>query len=157
MRESESFDRAMQRALRFALPPLVLGHERIRDTGQGRFEYAEHGTEATLVEVEDRDGLPWDIVAWTKSESWMLRKGCGVLLGAPYLDYCEAFYRKLPVYETPQSWLDSGGRGVCILNWSAPIPELLWNAPAHAFESDELRQRYWGAVEKYAPPAGLLP
>ena len=56
-----------------------------------------------------------------KPGDWLVRRGdCPILgwgLNENLIDYSAALKEPIAVYETPLPWLQSGGRGICIIDW----------------------------------------
>ena len=86
-----------------------------------------------------------DLIAWRSSNParWFWRTGLGWALGA---DYLSPRWDDDPVrlFATPLDWLAGAGKGICILDWSAPeIREL---SALDAIEADEMIGRKLMAI-----------
>lgn len=63
-----------------------------------------------------------DLVALSSAceDEWALRLGVADFLGDEWLWRAEmGLLRELRLFATPMAWLRGGGRGVCVLDWSA--------------------------------------
>ena len=82
---------------------------------------------ATIMLVRDRHGYPADLVAWLEGEPghWWLREGDETpIVGARQLAGAEMTAAPLPIHPTPATWLESGGDGVCVLDWDMNLAGL---------------------------------
>ena len=111
----------------------------IKPTDDDRFEFAEDGRTALIVPCYD--GLPGlldanperhvehlvDLVAvdLEHPKRFRRRRAEAVILGSAYLAIAIDEGESVPVFETPLSWLASGGAGVCVLDWSWACTVLL--------------------------------
>ncbi len=156
VQENAACERELKRALDWALPPLLTMTARIKTKPNGTFYYSDAGDLATLCQVEDRLGLPLDVVAELPSGHWHLRKGLGVILGVPFLSYCESYEQPLPIFCTPQSFVDHGGKGVVVLNWDSPVSEIFKGVPVLQFETRGLHERYRETLKRSMPRSELM-
>ncbi|MGE5537478.1 MAG: AAA family ATPase [Gemmatimonas sp.] len=71
---------------------------------------------------------PEDAVAWEPARpgAWWRRTGVATLLGSDNI--ARAGTAPLAVHATPERWLAAGGRGICVLDWSADLRALLGEA-----------------------------
>ncbi len=110
----------------------------IKDTNDGRFEFAEDGLTAVIIPVYDT--IPGmldtnaerhvehlvDLVAVDVDQPdrcWR-RLGRALILGTAYLEIAGQEGEPVPVFRNPLTWLRSGGAGVVVLDWDW-VPDLL--------------------------------
>ena len=94
-----------------------------------------------------------DLIAFRPRERgrWWRRCGGGQILGAYNIRPEPVF--PLTIHETPLSWLQSGARGFCIVDWSFDPERLLYAGPLEV-ESSQLKARLekrirQAAIEKF--------
>lgn len=86
----------------------------------GTFEFG--GPDRRLILAVRRGGELVDLAALSSTceDEWALRLGVADFLGEDWLlDAVLAERREVRLFSTPMGWLRGGGRGVCVLDWSA--------------------------------------
>ena len=133
--------------------PLMIGVARVQTFPSGFYEPREDGDPAVIIAV----GWPvppiWvvidDLIAFQPKAPgrWWRRRGEVQLLGTYNIRPEPVF--PLAVHETPLSWLQSGARGVCIVDWSFDPERLLYAGPLEV-ESDQLKARLEKRIQQAA-------
>lgn len=136
--------------------PSLVGAVRLLEADGERYVPGDSGAAACVVPVFTGGpvGQLWDVVdlvAFTVDQParWWLRKGNGVLLGPDWPDYCTTLANDpLPLFSTPLYWLRAGGRGSCVVDWSAHLPLHLRGVQNIVCDSTALAKRLHKAVHK---------
>ena len=133
--------------------PLMIGVAEAETSPSGLYEPNDDG-ESILVVAEGCPAAPiWDtlddLIAFKPQEPgrWWRRCGEAKILGA-YNVRSEPVF-PLTIHETPLSWLRSGARGICIVDWSFDPERLLYAGPLEV-ESDRLKARLERRIQKAA-------
>jgi len=115
-------------------PRSLVGVARIMPCTSGFFEFHEYGEKA-LVIAEGEPAVPgWslieDLVAFQPGNPcrWWLRRGAVQLLGEHNLRSWKL--GETVLHATPLDWLQSGGEGVCVLDWKLDPSVLLYGTGA---------------------------
>jgi len=138
----------------------VLGICPVRFFKSSRFDFADDGEPAAVIEAFDADDeTVLDLVAWPISQPEAFARALGVADGlglarvrdpATYLGN-----RPLMVFKTPLAWLRAGGVGAVILNPHS-APRWLPDAPFIAGEDLEHARRIARRLHPYFPPQRIL-
>ena len=92
--------------------------------GQHTFEPTEepYGVSALIMPVME-DGAVTDLIAWRSlaPDAWLWRTMQGWALGIDEIEYPPLWdgFKEISLHPTPLSWLQAGGNGSVILDWSA--------------------------------------
>jgi len=84
--------------------------------------FAFGGPDRRLVIAARVHGEVRDLVALSSADesSWALRLGAADFLGEEWIDRAGiGAVRELRLFRTPMDWLRGGGRGACVLDWTA--------------------------------------
>lgn len=120
----------------------------------------DEGLQVIVVPVGVEGEVGWDhlhdLVAFRPGETarWWRRTGNSVLLNPEGARRAEHFNELLPVWSSPLSWLQHGGQGVVVLDWSAYLPLYFVGVAAVACEDLPLAKRLLSALKE---PAFDLP
>jgi hypothetical protein len=101
---------------------------RIRATDEGRYASDQEGKWNVVVAVPDCFGEVCDLVAFdpVKPDNWLFRHGDETpILGADLLATAVETRGKVKVYPNPAEWLLSKRDGIVVLDWQAPLADLL--------------------------------
>lgn len=122
---------------------LRFGSLRIRPHDDGTWEPYKDGRRAIVLNVPTPAGEPCDLIAWLhdQPQQWWRRTKIAVLLGMSEAQRCGTTGDPLYVHSTPERWLFSGGRGVCVLDWSAALEFWLDAIPRIETDSELLAHR----------------
>jgi len=134
--------------------PSLVGAARLQEADADRYVPGDTGPAACVVPVFDGGTLGelWalhDLVAFTLDQPsrWWLRRGVGVLLGPDWPDYRVTLANEpLPLFSTPLDWLRAGGRGSCVVDWSAHLPLHLGSVENIVCDTPELASRLYAAL-----------
>ncbi|MCZ6718335.1 MAG: hypothetical protein O6944_04165 [Gammaproteobacteria bacterium] len=98
----------------------------------GSYQPCEGGFPALQIPVDDRFGVPYDIVAYAVDDPvvWWMRCGLATVLGEHALFVAEWRGQAVNLYPTPAAWLHSRDyAGVCVLDWTANLRLVLGRVP----------------------------
>lgn len=143
-------------------PPdfLFINAARIVTHGDGTYTPAGNGQIAAVMGVHDGGDELCDLVAWflDNPTRWWLRHSddCPVL-GAGNIELAVLCHEPITLHPTPEAWALAAGRGVCVLDWGAPLLELFEGVPAIECGSPALRHRLQQAFRRWAPRITLVP
>jgi hypothetical protein len=111
----------------FGIRPLV-GVADIDADDSGFFTFIEDGRPALILPEGDPYDSGWlvvdELIAVVVGEPgrWWLRRGDVPILGRgindAHLDYCATLGEPIMLYESPLGWLQAGGRGLVVLDWT---------------------------------------
>jgi len=120
---------ALARCVHYAHPFGVMDAEPRRD---GTYE-AGAGTPHIVLPVYEGEGMV-DLVAWRSDNParWWLRTGLGWMLNAN--DIFNGWHCELTLHSTPLDWLQAGGNGGVVLDWSSP--DIRWLRGVAAIDCD---------------------
>jgi hypothetical protein len=125
----------------------------IRGTADGLFDILPHhepdSAYAQIIIVRDLDLEPYDAIAWEigKPEKWWTLRGAAVVLGE--YELTAAYWQERParMLATPADYIDCHGAGFVLLDWSAPINDIIGACPAVSCATralaDRLRRTLW--------------
>jgi hypothetical protein len=88
----------------------------------------DEGIDASLLQIEERDGSLYDVVAWETMgdpEIWWLRWGRATFLGDWSIDMANREHKPIWLCATPRSYLQHVPLTCCILNWKADVRAIL--------------------------------
>ena len=125
----------------------------IKTASDGSFVFAPDGEPAVVAKIYDANGDLADFVAWQPERpgQWWLRRGELAVLGGHALAVANYFGNCIRLFGTPQDWFRSGGDGVCILLWTAPLDGLFDGVGVVECDSPELQQRFVKAIRRWEP------
>ncbi len=124
--------------------PLMIGVAKVQASPSGFYEPNDDGDGVLIVAEGCPAGPVWgtldDLIAFKPPDPgcWWRRRGEIQLLGAYNIRSEPVF--PLTIHETPLGWLQSGARGICIVDWSFDPERLLYAGPLEV-ESDQLKAR----------------
>ncbi len=125
----------------------------IKTAGDGSFVFAPDGEPAIVAKIHDSHGDLADFVAWQPERpgQWWLRRGELAVLGGHALAVANYHGNSIRLFGTPQDWFRSGGDGVCILLWTAPLDGLFDGVGVVECDSSALQQRFVTAIRRWEP------
>ena len=133
---------------------LFIGAARIVSHRDGTYTPAATGEWVVLMGVFDRLGELCDLVAWQPDHPgrWWLRVGdvCP-LLGAGNLELAVLCHESITVHPTPEARVRAAGRGVCILDWDAPLNEIFDGVVAVECSNPTLKHQFRQALRRREP------
>jgi hypothetical protein len=131
-----------------------LGVMTIAEGEEGLFYPDPDGKRALVVPVYE-DWQLLDLVAFSTSnaDDWLLRTGLGTALGL-FDGWHHYWPEVVKLHQSPLQWLQAGGEGLCVVDWSAPDIHRLNDLPSISVGSEALRQRLRNALLR---PVRLLP
>lgn len=100
------------------------------------------GAPAVVLIVDDRFGEWCELVAWRlmNPSRWWLRYGDQTpILGAARLALAADMGHSVMLHRNPESWILTGMRGVCVLDWRVDFKPLFEGVPKIVCESQDLR------------------
>jgi hypothetical protein len=133
--------------------PLRLGVAKVQASATGFYEPNDDGASVLIVAEGQPAGPIWDtlddLIAFKPQapERWWRRRGEVQILGAYSIRPEPVF--PLTIHETPLGWLQSGARGICIVDWSFDPERLLYAGPIE-IESDRLKARLERRIQQAA-------
>jgi hypothetical protein len=142
----------LQRAYAHVPPHIAYDALGIRVLPDGRWEHDDAGLLACVLLVKGPDGKILEGVAWDPNRpgAWWLCTRRVNILGEENI--AAAGTAPLLVHATPERWLDGGGRGICVLDWSTDLrtplggARLVTDSIALARRLDQALDR-WGATD----------
>jgi hypothetical protein len=125
----------------------------IRGTADGLFDILPHHEPdcayAEIVVVRDLDLEPYDAVAWEvgKPGKWWTLRGAAAVLGEGELSMAWWEARPARLLATPADFIAAHGAGFVLLDWAAPINDIIGACPAvqcadHAL-ANRLKRTLW--------------
>lgn len=142
-------DGIASKSLAGAMAADMLGADDIAIKG-GRWERRFRGDRAIVMPTFTPSGVLVDLVAFrpeTPRSFWTMA-GAGLMLGHDSLERAEFFGEPLMVYESPFAWLQGGGDGIVILDWTHYWPAYLAGVVALQFEDRAFGRRAEALLQK---------
>jgi hypothetical protein len=120
-------------------PRPIVGVAAVETGNDGWFQVSDHGELMLVIADGVPDGVGWrtidDVVAIDPSipsRWWRLTGNVDVLgcnLNADKIDYSITIKEPISLYASPTEWLQHGGDGLCVLDWSATLTHVFRGLP----------------------------
>jgi hypothetical protein len=117
----------------------------------------EEGIDASLLQIEERDGSLVDVVAWEMMGDpgiWWLRWGRATHLGQWCIELGNRESKPIWLVGTPRAYLKHAPLAVCILNWRTDVRAILAQANGIICTSPSLMARVRRVIDRR--PSDLL-
>ena len=127
---------------------------RIEPRPDGTFLPSEAGQWAVTVGVDDSNERLCDFCAWFLDDEWhwWLRRGdqCHVL-GVQELAFAADCHKTIKLVSTPEAWVRSRGRGVCLLKWDLDLAPLFEGVERVECDSPNLELQFREMLRRWEP------